>query len=43
MLAFLTCADWPCRFPGCKKNRLRITDGVYNFCSREHKVVFGKI
>lgn len=32
--------DWPCRFPGCKKNRLKITDGVYNFCSREHKVEF---
>ena len=34
--------DWHCRFPTCERNRMRFEDGVYDFCSRDHKVAFGK-
>jgi hypothetical protein len=36
-------ADWQCRLPDCEKNRLKLEDGVYDFCSREHKIEFGKL
>ena len=41
-MSLLYCTDWPCRLPMCEKNRLRLEDGVYDFCSRNHKVEFGK-
>ncbi len=44
VLIYIMCgADWPCKFPGCEKNRLKLEDGgIYGFCSREHKVEFGE-